>query len=123
MNYHEQIKAIIAELMPSFDILGIYAFQGVGDPSSVVKAFVNAYEGYQKARVLTKENFGSSEVDLDEGQTLCDPMGGKFGEDNPQMDAAYHMAKQMGMLPPPLMSMLPDFIMEMNHFFIAAQNS
>lgn len=75
------------------------------------------------ARLLTKQNLGSHEVNLDEGQTLCDPMGGKFGKDNPQMDAAYHMAKQMGMLPPPLMAMLPDFIMEMNHFFIAAQNS
>ena len=122
MKYHEQIKEIIAELMPSFHLLGIYAFQGEGDPSSVVEAFVKTYEGYQKARTLTKEKFGTSEVNLADGQTLCEPECGKFGEDNPQMDAAYHMAKQMGMLPPPLMAMLPDFIMEMNHFFIGAQN-
>lgn len=108
--------------MPSFQVLGEYVFQGEGEPEAVVKAFVNTYEGYQKARELTTAAFGSSKVSLEAGQALCTPDGGEFGEDDLQMEAAWHMAKQTGMLPPPLMDMLPDFIMEMNHFFIAAQN-
>lgn len=122
MSYQEQLSEILSGIDPAFTILCEYVFQGEGDPSSVATAFVEAYEEYQKARTLTLENFGSAEIDLEEGQTLCNPTGGRFGGDNPQMDAAYHMARQTGMLPPPLMEMLPDFIMDMNHFFIAAKN-
>ena len=122
MEYQERLKEILDSIRPQFEILGTYAFSREGDEVEVVKAFKEVYEGYSKAKELTKAKFGNAEVVLGEGQTLCDPAGGKFGEEDSEMVAAYELAKSMGMLPPPLMMKLSDFIFKMNHYFIAAQN-
>ena len=122
MEYQEKLKEILDGIRPQFEILGTFAFTGEGDDAEFVNAFKEAYEGYDKARALTKETFGKAKVELEEGQTWCDPTGGTFGEEDSEMLAAYELAKSMGMLPPPLMMRLSDFIFKMNHYFIAAQN-
>ena len=122
MEYQEKLKEILDGIRPQFEILGTFTFTGEGEPEEVVKSFIEAYEGYDKARVLTKETFGNAKVELGEGQTWCDPAGGTFGEEDSEMLAAYELAKSMGTLPPPLMMRLSDFIFKMNHYFIAAQN-
>ena len=121
MEYQEKLKEILDGIRPQFEILGTFAFTGEGEPGVVVKSFIEAYEGYDRARALTKETFGNAKVELEEGQTWCDAAGGTYGEEDCEMLAAYELAKSMGMLPPPLMMRLSDFIFQMNHYFIAAQ--
>ena len=122
MEYQEKLKAILDSVRPQFEILGTYAFSGDGDETDIVNAFKEVYEGYSKAKELTKEEFGNAEVVLAAGQTWCDPAGGTFGEEDSDMLEAYKLAKSMEMLPPPLMMRLSDFIFKVNHYFIAAQN-
>ena len=40
MTYNEQIKALIDEVRPQFELLGMYAFHGEGEPEEVTNAFV-----------------------------------------------------------------------------------
>jgi hypothetical protein len=59
MTYIEQIKALIDEVRPQFELLGMYAFHGEGEPEEVTNAFVNVADAYMRAKELTQETFGS----------------------------------------------------------------
>ena len=119
MTYNEQIKALIDEVRPQFGLLGMYAFRGEGNPEAVTNAFVQVAEAYLKAKQLTQDTFGSDSLKVAPGSTLCAPE-----ENNSNDDAllnAYEFAKTAGFLPPPLFAQIGDFTMQMNRFFIAAQ--
>ena len=122
MSLQDKIQEIVKNITPAFNVLGTYSFTGEGESSDVTKSFIQAYEGYQQARSIVTEKQGSPVLVVASGATLCNPDGLLVGEDNPEMDAVYAMATSMGMLPPPLMAKLPEFIMQINHFFIAAQD-
>ena len=51
----------------------------------------------------------------------CSPIGGVVDTDDSEMQAAYEIAKEQGVLPPQLLDQMFDFGMQMNRFFIAAQ--
>ena len=67
MTFKEQIKAIIDSVRPQFDTLGLYMFQGAGEPEKVTKSFVSIFEAYQKAKELTRQTFGTEGIELQEG--------------------------------------------------------
>ena len=117
MELKEQIKLVVDEIRPQFQILGQFSFDGVGDPGEVVRCFVDVYEGYAKAKGLYMEAGGT----LPEVDSVCQFA---FGEvDDNELEAAYSIAKTQGFLPPPLMGRIGEFTMHMNRFFIAAQQS
>lgn len=119
MTYNEQIKAIIDEVRPQFELLGMYAFQGEGEPEEVTNAFVKVAGAYMRAKELTQETFGSDSLEVAPGSTLCTPEENNFNDD--ALLNAYEFAKTAGFLPPPLFAQIGDFTMQMNRFFIAAQ--
>ena len=121
MTFKEQIKAIIDGVRPQFDTLGLYMFQGAGEPEKVTKSFVSIFEAYQKAKELTRQTFGTENIELQEGSMWCSPIGGIVDTDDSEMQAAYEIAKEQGVLPPQLLDQIFDFGMQMNRFFIAAQ--
>ena len=59
MTFKEQIKAIIDRVSPQFDTLGLYMFQGAGEPEEVSKSFMSIFEAYQKAKELTRQTLAS----------------------------------------------------------------
>ena len=71
------------------------------------RCFVAAFEGYQEAVELTVEIFGEKEA-----PDLMDMM---------QMEAVYTVAREQGMLPPMMLQQVGGFTMQMNSFFIEAQ--
>ena len=121
MTFKEQIKAIIDSVRPQFDTLGLYMFQGAGEPEKVTKSFVSIFEAYQKAKELTRQTFGTEDIELQEGSMWCSPIGGIVDTDDSEMQAVYEIAKEQGVLPPQLLDQIFDFGMQMNRFFIAAQ--
>jgi len=121
MTFKEQIKAIIDSVRPQFDTLGLYMFQGAGEPEEVTKSFVSIFEAYQKAKELTRQTFGTEDIELQEGSMWCSPIGGVVDTDDSEMQAAYEIAKEQGVLPPQLLEQMYGFGMQMNRFFIAAQ--
>ena len=121
MTFKEQVKAIIDSVRPQFDTLGLYMFQGAGEPEKVTKSFVSIFEAYQKAKELTRQTFGTEDIELQEGSMWCSPIGGIVDTDDSEMQAAYEIAKEQGVLPPQLLDQMFDFGMQMNRFFIAAQ--
>lgn len=121
MTYNEQIVAIIDEVRPQFEMLGFFAFQGVGEPAEVTNAFVTVAEAYLRAKELTKATFGNAAMELAESSTWCSPEGGVVGVNDDALINAYEFAKTAGFLPPPLFAQVDTFTMQMNHFFIAAQ--
>lgn len=52
MELKEQIKSIVDEIRPQFQVLGNYGFNEVGNLDEVVSSFVDVYEGYTKAKEL-----------------------------------------------------------------------
>ncbi len=46
MTFKEQIKAIIDSIHPQFDTLGLYMFQGAGEPEEVSTSFMSIFEAY-----------------------------------------------------------------------------
>ena len=120
MVYNEHIKAIIDEVRPQFDILGMYAFQGEGEPKEVTKAFIEAATAYLKVKQLTEEVFNSPLLELGEGSMLCFD-GGTVGDNDEALINAYEFAKDAGFLPPPLLMQVAEFTFQMNRYFIAAQ--
>ena len=121
MTFKEQIKAIIDSVSPQFDTLGLYMFQGAGEPKEVSQSFVAIFEVYQKAKELTRQTFGTDGIKLEEGSMWCSPTGGVVDTDDSEMQAAYEIAKDQGVLPPALLDRIFEFGMQMNCFFIAAQ--
>ncbi len=121
MTFKEQIKSIIDSVRPQFDTLGLYMFQGVGEPEAVTESFVSIFEAYQKAKELTRQTFGTDGIELQEDSMWCSPNGGIVDTDDGEIQAAYEIAKEEGVLPPHLLNQLFDFGMQMNRFFIAAQ--
>lgn len=113
----EQIRSIIEEIRPQFQILGHFGFNGEGNPDEVVSSFVDVYEGYTKAKGLYVKKCG--ELPLNEGccQFLVEDV------DESELETAYSIVKAQGFLPPPQMARLFDFTMYMNSFFIAAQEN
>ena len=120
MTYHEQLMSILDEVRPQFDILGMYAFQGEGDPEEVTKAFVDAAAAYLKVKQLTKEAFKSPLLELGKGSMLCFD-GGTVGDNDEALINAYEFAQDAGFLPPPLLMWVAEFTFQMNRYFIAAQ--
>ncbi len=100
MTFKDQIKAIIDSVQPQFDTLGLYMFQGAGEPENVSKSFVSIFEAYQKAKELTRQTFGTDGIELQEGSMWCSPIGGVVDTDDSEMQAAYEIAKEQGVLPP-----------------------
>jgi len=92
MTFKEQIKAIIDSVQPQFDTLGLYMFQGAGEPENVSKSFVSIFEAYQKAKELTRQTFGTDCIELQEGSMWCSPIGGVVDTDDSEMQAAYEIA-------------------------------
>ena len=121
MTFKERIKAIIDSVSPQFDTLGLYMFQGAGEPKEVSQSFVSIFEVYQKAKELTRQTFGTDGIKLEEGSMWCSPTGGVVDTDDSEMQAAYEIAKDQGVLPPALLDRIFEFGMQMNCFFIAAQ--
>ena len=121
MTFKEQIKAIIDSVRPQFDILGLYMFQGAGEPKEVSQSFVYIFEVYKKAKELSRQTFGTDGIELEEGSMWCSPTGGVVDTDDSEMQAAYEIAKDQGVLPPALLDRIFEFGMQMNRFFIAAQ--
>lgn len=58
MGLKEQIKSIVDEIRPQFQVLGNYGFNGVGNPNEVISSFIDVYEGYAKAKELYEEECG-----------------------------------------------------------------
>ena len=115
MDLKEQIKSIIDEIRPQFQVLGSYAFSDIGNPDEVVSSFIDVYEGYTKAKKLYVEKCSK----LPQRGCCC-----RFSVediDESELEAAYSIAKAQGFLPPPLMDRMFDFTMHMNSFFLAAQ--
>lgn len=120
MTYNEQIKAIIDEVRPQFELLGMYAFQGEGEPEEVTNAFVKVAGAYMRAKELTQETFGSAYLKVTDGSMWCGD-GGVVGDDDEELINAYEFASGAGFLPPPLFVKIDQFTMQMNRYFIAAQ--
>ena len=120
MTYIEQIKAIIDEVRPQFELLGMYAFQGEGEPEEVTNAFVKVAGAYMRAKELTHETFGSANLEIADGSMWCGD-GGVVGDDDEELINAYEFASGAGFLPPPLFVKIDQFTMQMNRYFIAAQ--
>lgn len=120
MTYIEQIKAIIDEVRPQFELLGMYAFQGEGEPEDVTNAFVKVAGAYVRAKELTQETFGSANLEVADGSMWCGD-GGTVGDDDEELINAYEFASEAGFLPPPLFVKIDQFTMQMNRYFIAAQ--
>lgn len=118
MTYNEQIKALIDEVRPQFELLGIYAFHGEGEPEEVTNAFVNVADAYMRAKELTQETFGSADLKPEEGSMWC---GDGVNDDDEELVNAYDFAREAGFLPPPLFAKIDQFTMQMNRYFIAAQ--
>lgn len=115
MELKEQIKSIVDEIRPQFQVLGNYGFNEVGNLDEVVSSFVDVYEGYIKAKELYVEKCG----ELPQRECCC-----KFAVeevDESELVAAYSIAKAQGFLPPPIMERMFDFTMHMNSFFLTAQ--
>ena len=87
-------------------------------PDPVISSIQTAY---QKAKELTRQTFGTEDIELQEGSMWCSPIGGVVDTDDSEMQAAYEIAKEQGVLPPQLLEQMYDFGMQMNRFFIAAQ--
>ena len=121
MTFKEQIKAIIDSVRPQFDTLGLYMFQGAGEPKEVSQSFVSIFEVYQKAKELSRQTFGTDGIELEEGSMWCSPTGGVVDTDDSEMQAAYEIAKDQGVLPPALLHRIFEFGMQIHRFFIAAQ--
>ena len=122
MTFKEQIKAIIDSVRPQFDTLGLYMFQGAGEPKEVSQSFVSIFEVYQKAKELSRQTFGTDGIELEEGSMWCSPTGGVVDTDDSEMQAAYEIAKDQGVLPPALLDRIFEFGMQMNRFFFATQS-
>ena len=120
MTYNEQIKALIDEVRPQFQLLGMYAFQGEGEPEDVTNAFVKVAGAYVRAKELTQETFGSANLEVADGSMWCGD-GGAVGDDDEELVNAYDFASEAGFLPPPLFAKIDQFTMQMNRYFIAAQ--
>jgi hypothetical protein len=120
MTYNEQVKAIIDEVRPHFELLGMYAFQGEGEPEKVTNAFVKVAGAYTRAKELTQETFGSAYLEVADGSMWCGD-GGVVGDDDEELINAYEFASGAGFLPPPLFVKIDQFTMQMNRYFIAAQ--
>lgn len=115
MELKEQIKSIVDEIRPQFQVLGNYGFNEVGNLDEVVSSFVDVYEGYTKAKELYVEKCG----ELPQRECCC-----QFSVedvDESELKAAYSIAKAQGFLPPPIMERIFDFTMHMNSFFLTAQ--
>ena len=121
MTFKEQIKAIIDSVRPQFDTLGLYMFQGAGEPKEVSQSFLSIFEVYQKEKELSRQTHGTEGIELEEGSMWCSPTGGVVDTDDSEMQAAYEIAKDQGVLPPALLDRIFEFGMQMNRFFIAAQ--
>ena len=121
MTFKEQIKAIIDSVRPQFDTLGLYMFQGAGEPKEVSQSFVSIFEVYQKAKELSRQTFGTDGIELEEGSMWCSPTGGVVDTDDSEMQAAYEIAKDQGVLPPALLDRIFEFGMQMNRLLIEAQ--
>lgn len=120
MTYSEQIKAIIDEVKPQFELLGMYAFQGEGEPEEVTNAFVKVAGTYLHAKELTQETFDSANLEVVDG-SMWGREGGAVGDDDEELINAYEFASGAGFLPPPLFVKIDQFTMQMNRYFIAAQ--
>lgn len=118
MTYSEQIKALIDEVRPQFQLLGMYAFHGEGEPEEVTNAFVNVADAYMRAKELTQETFGSTDLKPEIGSMWC---GDGVDDDDEELVNAYDFASEAGFLPPPLFVKIDQFTMQMNRYFIAAQ--
>lgn len=118
MTYNEQIKALIDEVRPQFQLLGMYAFHGEGEPEEVTNAFVDVADAYMRAKELTQETFGSADLKPEEGSMWC---GDGVNDDDEELVNAYDFASEAGFLPPPLFAKIDQFTMQMNRYFIAAQ--
>ena len=118
MTYSEQIKALIDEVRPQFELLGMYAFQGEGEPEEVTNAFVDVADAYMRAKELTQETFGSADLKPAEGSMWC---GDGVDDNDDELVNAYDFASEAGFLPPPLFVKIDQFTMQMNRYFIAAQ--
>ena len=121
MEYKNQLKNIIDGIRPQFAILGTYAFRGNGAPPIITNCFITVFEAYQEAKKLIIEDFGKAPVELEFSPTNCSPEGGIVNVDDNQMEAVYTIAKEQGFLPPPMLEMIKEFTLQLNHFFIAAQ--
>lgn len=93
MTYNEQIKALIDEVRPQFELLGIYAFHGEGEPEEVTNAFVNVADAYMRAKELTQETFGSADLKPEEGSMWC---GDGVNDDDEELVNTYDFASEAG---------------------------
>ena len=117
MELKEQIRSVLDEIRPQFQILGNYGFNEVGNLDEVVSSFVDVYEGYAKAKGLYVEKYGK----LPQREYCCQFAVEEVEES--ELEAAYSIAKAQGFLPPPLMGRMFDFTMHMNSFFLATQDN
>ena len=97
MTYSEQIKALIDEVRPQFELLGMYAFHGEGEPEEVTNAFVDVADAYMRAKELTQETFGSTDLKPEAGSMWC---GDGVDDDDEELVNAYDFASEAGFLPP-----------------------
>jgi hypothetical protein len=98
----------------------MYAVQGEGEPEDVTNAFVKVAGAYVRAKELTQETFGSANLEVADGSMWCGD-GGTVGDDDEELINAYEFASDAGFLPPPLFVKIDQFTMQMNRYFIAAQ--
>lgn len=115
MDLKEQIKLIADEIRPQFQTLADFGFMGIGTPEEATGCFVDAYEGYVKAKELYMESVGH----LPQNGSYCQFISVDIDES--ELEAAYSIAKAQGFLPPPLVARVYDFAVYMNAFFMATQ--
>ena len=64
MEYQEKLKVILLGIRPQFEIPGTYAFLRRRRWGRGCKLLQSSYEGYSKAKELTKAESGTAEVEL-----------------------------------------------------------
>lgn len=121
MTLKEQIKAIMANVQPHFDTLGLYMFQGEGEIEEVTQSFASVYEAYLRAKEVTQQTLGTKDIELKADSMFCSPDGGIVQNDDDEMQAAYDLIKRKGELPPSFLDDLSVYGMQIAQYFVAAQ--
>ena len=116
-NYKSQIKDVIDTIRQDMDILGMFAFQGVGDINELRNSFIHAYEAAVEGEKIYKEYF--PDTLLDAPVTLC-------GDDTDieRIKQFYERLKSEDFTPMPFdVPKYGEYTMTLNHLFIALQQA
>jgi hypothetical protein len=116
-DYKSQIKAVVDSIRQDMRVLGMFAFQGVGDIDVLRNCFIRSYEAAIEGEKIYKEHF--PDTPLNAPITLCD------GDTNIEpIKEFYDHLKSEEFVPMPFdVPKYGEYTMTLNHLFIALQQA